>query len=257
MENRTSGGVGETIKTLVYAVLIALFIRTFLYEPFTIPSGSMVPTLLVGDYIFVSKFSYGYSRYSLPLGLPLIPGRIFFSSPQQGDVVVFRLPSDPSTDYIKRVIGMPGDKVQVIKGVVHINGVPAKLTRVGSYADSAVTRLEYMETLPGGREHMILLSPVSEAEAGPRCDDPKDYTGDAENTCPFIVPPEHYFMMGDNRDNSSDSRVRGSGVGMVPKENLVGHAQLIFFSIGGSSRIWEVWNWFSSIRYTRLFTAIH
>src|SRR5262249_18309611 len=155
---------------------IAIFIRTFFFEPFSIPSGSMVPTLLVGDYLFVSKFSYGYSRYSLPLGLPLIPGRIFFRSPEQGDVVVFKLPSDPSTDYIKRVIGRPGDKVQIIKGVVHINDVPAKLRRIGTFTDSgAAVRQEYVETLPDGLEHRILLSAVSEVESPPRCDDPKGY----------------------------------------------------------------------------------
>jgi signal peptidase I len=259
MKNKASDGVVETIKTLVYAVVIAIVIRTFLYEPFNIPSGSMVPTLLVGDYLFVSKFSYGYSRYSLPFGLPLIPGRIFFHQPHRGDVIVFKYPKDPSVDYIKRLIGLPGDRIQVIEGTLYINNTPVKRTRIESYVDpeTGALRQRYIETLPNGVQHPILLAPRDYAAPPQRCDDPNKVSMDMENTCPFIVPPGHYFMMGDNRDNSADSRDPQSGVGYVPAANLVGHAEFIFFSTNGYARWWEVWNWPFTIRYGRLFTAIH
>src|ERR1700759_575562 len=133
MATKTSGGLGETLKTIVYAIVIALFIRTFFYEPFSIPSASMVPTLLVGDYLFVSKFSYGYSRYSMPFGLPLFSGRIFFHSPERGDVVVFKLPTDNSTDYIKRVIGLPGDTIQMKQGELYINNKEVPRKRIQDY----------------------------------------------------------------------------------------------------------------------------
>jgi signal peptidase I len=258
MKNKTSDGVVETIKTLVYAIAIAIVIRTFLYEPFNIPSGSMVPTLLVGDYLFVSKFSYGYSRYSLPFGLPLISGRVFFHEPARGDVIVFKYPRDPSTDYIKRLIGLPGDKIQVLGGVVYINGTPVKLQRAESYIDpeTGLTRQEYIETLPDGVAHPILLALGEQPPQQQPCEDPHEESRDLENTCPFVVPPGHYFMMGDNRDNSADSRDPSSGVGYVPAENLVGHAEFIFFSTNGYARWWEIWNWPFTIRYDRLFTAI-
>src|SRR5579885_1050299 len=157
---KSSGGIVETVKTIVYAVLIALVVRTVAYEPFNIPSGSMVPTLLVGDYLFVSKFSYGYSRYSLPFGLPLFSGRIylpFSHTPERGDVAVFKLPTDPSTDYIKRIVGLPGDHIQMKGGVLWINGQPVKRERVADYVDEngqLITR--YIETLPNGVSHPIL-----------------------------------------------------------------------------------------------------
>jgi len=261
-QSKAAGGIGETVRTIIYAVAIAIGVRTFAYEPFNIPSGSMKPTLLVGDYLFVSKFSYGYSRYSLPFGLPLIPGRIFYHPPQRGDVVVFKQPANPSVDFIKRVIGLPGDKVQIIKGTIYINDVPVKRTRTDAYVDSepgtVPTILEgYNETLPNGVTHEIILrSPDPARPTREVCTDPHDRTGDPENTCPFIVPADHFFMMGDNRDNSADSRVEGSGVGMVPKENLVGHAQFIFFSIDSSAQWWEFWKWPFAIRYDRLFKGI-
>jgi signal peptidase I len=259
MKNKASDGVVETIKTLVYAIAIAIVIRTFLYEPFNIPSGSMVPTLLVGDYLFVSKFSYGYSRYSLPFGLPLISGRIFFHEPDRGDVIVFKYPRDPSTDYIKRLIGLPGDRIQVLGSVVYINGKPVKLQRVDSFIDpeTGLTRQQYVETLPNGVSHRILLALGEQPPPAQPCEDPHQESRDLENTCPFIVPPGHYFMMGDNRDNSADSRDPSSGVGYVPAENLVGHAEFIFFSTSGYAHWWEIWNWPFTIRYDRLFTAIH
>ena len=247
MRSRTSGGVPETAKTLVYAIVIALFIRTFFYEPFNIPSASMVPTLLIGDYLFVAKFSYGYSRYSLQFGLPLIPGRIFFSPPKRGDVVVFRPPGDPDTDFIKRVIGLPGDRIQMKNGILTINDKP--VTREPTEdceipaedAGGAVFQ-RYWETLPGGVRHCVYELSDS---------------GALDNTGVFVVPPDHYFMMGDNRDNSADSRDPGSGVGYVPAANLVGRAEFTFFSTNGYAHWWEPWNWPFTVRYKRLFKAIH
>lgn len=263
MANKTSGGIGETLKTIVYAVLIAVFIRTFFYEPFSIPSASMVPTLLVGDYLFVSKFSYGYSRYSLPFGLPLWSGRIFFREPHRGDVAVFKLPCDysrldptsaslykarcdPSTDFIKRIIGLPGDKIQMKDGILNINGVPVKRDRSDPYfyeeAGQTSTFTHYRETLPNGYQHDIIE--ISD-------DAPLD------NTKEFVVPPDHYFMMGDNRDNSADSRDPTSGVGFVPAENIVGRAEFIFFSTNSYAHWWELWKWPFTVRYGRLASSIH
>ena len=242
---KASAGILDTIKTIVYAVLIALVVRTVAYEPFNIPSGSMVPTLLVGDYLFVSKFSYGYSRYSLPLGLPLFSGRIFFHSPERGDVVVFKLPTDNSTDYIKRVIGLPGDHIQMKNGILNINGQPVPRRRIDDYlyqeGNGVIIPLaQYIETLPNGVQHRI----IEMSDNGP-----------LDNTQEYVVPPGDYFMMGDNRDNSQDSRVL-SAVGYVPAENLIGKAQFIFFSTNGSARLWEIWKWPFAIRYGRLFHGV-
>jgi signal peptidase I len=242
---RKEGGLGETVKVIVQALLIALVIRTFLFQPFNIPSGSMKATLLVGDYLFVSKYSYGYSKYSLPLSLPLFDGRIPAGwLPQRGDVVVFRLPKDPSTDYIKRVIGLPGDKIQMIDGVVNINGTAVKHERA----------TDFVETEEGSRD-----APIK------RWKDTLDngvsfYTldlvdnGFADNTEIYSVPAGHYFMMGDNRDNSTDSRF--AQVGMVPLENIVGRAQMIFFSVYEGERAWEFWRWPFSVRWNRLFSIV-
>jgi len=243
--HKQTGGIGETIKTIVYAVIIALVVRTVAFEPFNIPSGSMIPTLLVGDYLFVSKYSYGYSRYSLPLGPPLFDGRILEHQPQRGDVVVFKLPTDNSTDYIKRLIGLPGDHIQVIQGVLNINGKPVELRQVEDFVErsSSLTRvIQYVETLPNGKQHPIIKS------AGA--------SGFANNTQEYVVPDGHYFMMGDNRDNSQDSRFLDK-VGYVPAENLVGKAQIIFFSTDGSAALWEVWKWPWAIRWNRFLTLIN
>ncbi len=234
----------ETVKTIIYAVLIALSIRIAAFEPFSIPSGSMIPTLLVGDYLFVSKFAYGYSRYSLPFGLPVLPSsRVFFSEPERGDVIVFKLPADNSTDFIKRLVGLPGDKIQVIDGILNINGEPVTRRKIEDFvyerAPGQYSRMtQYMETLPNGKEHLI----VEETDTNPNSDNTRVYT----------VPENHYFMMGDNRDNSNDSRF--NSVSFVPRENLVGRAEFIFFSIDGSAL--AIWTWFDKLRPSRIFTGI-
>jgi signal peptidase I len=246
MAKRKSGGILETVKTIVYAVVIALVIRTVAFEPFNIPSGSMIPTLLVGDYLFVSKFSYGYSRFSLPsfLEVPL-HGRLFGSLPHRGDVVVFKLPRDNSTDYIKRIIGLPGDRVQMIHGQLYINGNQVERKPEGEYvAEGEGPRMllkRYIEYLPGGTAHYILKASD---------DQPLD------NTQEYKVPEGDVFVMGDNRDNSLDSRVLNA-VGFVPMENLVGRAEFIFFSVDSTAPWWEVWDWPFEIRWSRLFTGIH
>ncbi len=244
MAKRKTGGFVETIKTIVYAMLIAVGIRTVAFEPFNIPSGSMIPTLLVGDYLFVSKYSYGYSRYSLPFSLPLFSGRIFGRIPQRGDVAVFKLPRDNSTDYIKRLVGLPGDRIQMIHGQLYINGTVVPREPAGDYVaqgDGPQMLLKrYLETLPGGRQHFILKASD---------DQPLD------NTQEYKVPEGYVFAMGDNRDNSLDSRVLNA-VGFVPLENLVGRAEFLFFSVDATAPWWEVWEWPFEIRWSRLFTGI-
>jgi len=236
--------MAETLKTIFYAILIALSIRVAAFEPFSIPSGSMIPTLLVGDYLFVSKSAYGYSRYSLPFGLPLLPeDRIFFEEPERGDVAVFKLPRDNSTDFIKRVIGLPGDRIQVKAGILHINGQPVERRKIEDHiyenAPGQFSRInQYIETLPNGREHLI----AERSDDNPGSDTPTIYT----------VPEKHYFMMGDNRDNSNDSRF--PGVSFVPRENFVGRAEFLFFSIDGTA--WKIWTWLDKLRPSRFFTGI-
>ncbi len=244
MQKKKAGGLLDTLKTVFWAIVIALMVRTFAYEPFNIPSGSMIPTLLVGDYLFVSKFSYGYSKHSLPFSLPIIPGRVFESEPDRGDVVVFKLPADTSQDYIKRVIGLPGDTVQVTDGRLYINNKQIERERIedyiltdGSGRSAAVP--QYIETLPNGKVHRIL---ELFGDQGP-----------SDNTEAFTVPEGHYFMMGDNRDNSADSRAFPARFRFVPIENLVGRAEFLFYSKDSSQPVYD----FGSIRYDRLFQGVN
>jgi signal peptidase I len=240
-KTRSKSGLGETVKIVIQALLLALIVRTFLFQPFNIPSGSMKSTLLVGDYLFVSKYAYGYSRYSLPFGPDIFSGRIWAEEPKRGDVVVFKLPRDNSTDYIKRVIGFPGDQIQVQHSVLYINGTAVPREKVDEWVDSdGVRYTRYRETLPNGVSYLTLDRETDGAE---------------DNTQVYEVPPDHFFMMGDNRDNSTDSRVL-SAVGYVPFENLVGRAEVIFFSVDEGAHAWEFWKWPWSVRWDRMFTTV-
>jgi signal peptidase I len=236
----------EFLKTAAIAVLLALLIRTFFLEPFNIPSGSMKPTLEVGDYLFVSKPAYGYSRYSFPFGLAPIEDRIWTrgNKPKRGDVIVFKLPTNTSIDYIKRIVALPGETVRVTNGRLYINRKLVErealgLTRMDEDGVTT-TMMEYIETLPGGIMHRI----YEESDNRP-----------LDNTEEYVVPEGHYFAMGDNRDNSQDSRVSNM-VGFVPLENIVGRASFIFFSTNGSARPYEFWKWPWTVRYSRLLEKI-
>jgi signal peptidase I len=244
MSKNSGGGILDMIKTVIYAVLIAVGVRTVAYEPFNIPSGSMLPTLLIGDYLFVSKFSYGYSRYSLPFDLPIIPGRIFASAPERGDVIVFKHPTGDKT-YIKRLVGLPGDKIQMIGGILHINGEAVKRRQIEDYEHrtengGVIVFQQFIETLPNGVEHRILEQTDS---------------GILDDTGIYSVPEGHYFMMGDNRDRSSDSRNKAD-VGFVPEANLIGPAQILFFSVDETTSLLKPWTWPTGIRYSRLLDGI-
>jgi signal peptidase I len=242
---RKPSALVENIKTIVYAGLIALVVRTFLFEPFNIPSGSMLPTLQIGDYLFVSKYSYGFSRYSFPFGWPPFSGRIFESMPHRGDVAVFKYPPDPSVDYIKRIVGLPGDTVQVRDGLLYINGKLCPREPEGDYVTDEdgihMVQRRYDETLLNGVQHDILKATDQ---------------GEMNNTPVYQVPPNHLFAMGDNRDNSADSRFM-NGVGFVPMDNLVGRAEIIFFSIDAEYPWWEVWEWPLEVRWNRILMRVH
>ncbi len=233
----------DTLKTIVYAIVIAMIIRSFWFEPFRIPSGSMYPTLYVGDYLFVSKYTYGYSRYSLPFGLPLIKGRIFAEEPKRGDVVVFKFPQDNRTDFIKRVVGLPGDLVKFVNGRLYVNGVRVKREMIEDFVirdenGNAERYRQYTETLPGDFKHNILE--LSDNES-------------VDNVLEVEVPKGHYFVCGDNRDRSDDSRL---SVGFVPAENLVGKARFLFFSHGQEGAWYKPWTWPKKIRFNRIFQKI-
>jgi len=231
------------LKSILIAIFIALLIRSFIFEPFNIPSGSMKPNLLVGDFIFVSKYSYGFSKHSLPFSIPLIPGKFFSHIPERGDVVVFKTPENNRTDYIKRVIGLPGDKIQIKNGIILINGSEILRKKLNDFIDTdnktSNKRVRMYNEYFFNKEINIL-----------------DITdnGIADNTQLFNVPENHFFVMGDNRDNSQDSRFINT-VGFIPYENLVGKAQFIFFSLE-NARFLQIWKWPNSIRYERIFQKI-
>ena len=235
----------DNIKTLLYALLIALFIRSFFFQPFYIPSSSMEPNLLIGDRLFVSKYSYGYSQHSFPFSPKIFTGRILKKTPKRGDVVVFKTPADDRTDYIKRLIGLPGDKVQIINKDLYLNGIKIEKKQIeislNINCGREILEVEaYEETLPNGAKYLTVYR--------------KD--GTMINTDEFIVPNENYFFLGDNRDCSKDSRFLGS-VGYVNFNNLVGKARIIFFSTDKKKgSLFKFWNWNQIVRKGRLFKKI-
>ena len=236
----------DNLKTIIYALIIAVMIRSVIIQPFYIPSSSMEPNLLVGDRLFVSKYSYGYSKHSFPFSPPIFNGRIFNSSPKRGDVVVFKTPSDNRTDYIKRLIGLPGDKIKFIDGDLHINGNQILKTRISTtdfvYCGSQTIPVStFEEKLNNGKKYNAVYT--------------KNYT--FENSDDFIIPADHYFFLGDNRDCSKDSRFL-SEVGYVHEDNLVGKAQFIFFSSDyRKGSVFKFWKWSDILRMKRFFKKIN
>ncbi len=248
----------DWLRPLLGALFIAVIFRSIAYQTFVIPSPSMVPTLLIGDYLFVSKYIYGYSKYSFPSftgfsdgpdHIPMVPleGRVGSDRrPHQGEVVVFRGPRNPNTDFVKRLVGMPGDRVQMKEGILHINGKPVKLRRIEDYrvvpeSGKPYKVQQFIETLPNGVEHPILKHlPFGQARF--------------DNTSVYVVPEGHYFMMGDNRDQSDDSR-NPNFLGIIPEENLVGRVEVLWFSIENSSILY-LWDWPFKGRFSRMFKHI-
>ena len=240
--HKQENALWETVSVVVQALILALVLRTFLFQPFNIPSGSMKPTLLVGDYLFVSKFSYGYSKYSFPFSPNLFSGRIWSGEPERGDVIVFRPPHQLNTDFIKRVVGLPGDKIQLKDSVLYLNGKPVDRKEDGVFSEQSRTASYsvpvYRETMPSGVNYETI-----DIEPGNRSD----------NTPEVTVPEGHYFFMGDNRDNSDDSRY---SVRFVPFENLVGKAQVIFLSLENETPAYQFWRWPTDMRWGRIFTGL-
>lgn len=241
-ENKDNqGGLGESIRVIIHALLIAVVIRTLFFQPFNIPSGSMKSTLLVGDYLFVSKYAYGYSKYSIPFSPPLFSGRLIGSEPKRGDIAVFRPPHELDNDYIKRVIGLPGDKIQVVGGILHINGEAVKREPLPDFSEGEgyfeYRAAAFRETLPNGVSYTVLK---------------RNRVSILDNSPVYEVPQGYYFMMGDNREDSADSRVFGP----VPLVNFVGRAEILFFSIKEGERFWQFWRWPWALRWSRFFNIL-
>jgi signal peptidase I len=234
----------DNIYSLLIALFVAVLIRSFLVQAFYIPSGSMKPGLLEGDYVFVTKYNYGYSKHALPFSIPILPkDRLFYSEPQRGEVVIFKTPSDNSTDYVKRLIGKPGDKIQIINSVVYLNNKPLKRELIKEEIIDGISFIYYKETIPvaENEEKSYIIREI------------KNFPYyDVKFYGPIIVPEDQFFMMGDNRDQSKDSRF--SEVGLVPKENLMGRGGMVFFSINGD--FLEIWKWPTEIRWDRFFKII-
>ncbi len=260
---KKGGGIGETARFLLILFVIAVVFRSFVLAPFSIPSGSMLPRMMIGDYLFVAKWPYGFSRYSFPFGFTSFEGRIMGGTAERGDVVVFRYPGGGDDDYVKRVIGLPGDQVQMRAGELFLNGEAVPKVRIADYLmplspnspcrtiDPTAARIvadpqgerscayaRFRETLPGGRSYEVL----------------DQIDGRADDTQVYIVPEGHYFVMGDNRDDSEDSRFPRDvgGVGFLPEENLIGRALITFFSTDGSASWIKPWTWFSAARWERV-----
>jgi signal peptidase I len=260
---KKGGGIGETTRFLIILFVIAVIVRSFVIAPFSIPSGSMLPRMMIGDYLFVAKWPYGFSRYSFPFGLASYAGRLGEGQAERGDVVVFRYPGGEDVDFVKRVIGLPGDQVQVRGGVLYLNGEAVPKVRIADYLmpispntpcrtiDPAAARIvagpggqrscaypRYRETLPGGRSYEVL----------------DQIEGVADDTQVYVVPEDHYFVMGDNRDDSEDSRFPRDvgGVGFLPEDYLIGRALVTFFSTDGSASLVLPWTWFSAARWERV-----
>ncbi len=235
----------ENLKTILIALIIAVLLRSLFYQPFYIPSSSMEPTLLVGDRLFVSKFSYGYSKHSFPFSPPILKKRIFEKNPKRGDLVVFKTPADNRTDYIKRLIGLPGDTIQFSNGEILINSKKIKREKINQIlnircGNTSFQTTAYNETLPNGKNYIATYNSL----------------GTQMNTDKYQVPPDHFFFLGDNRDCSKDSRFLAS-VGYVHKENLVGKAKTIFFSNDTLvSSFLKFWNWNKSLRLDRTFKGL-
>ena len=240
-KEKQKSSITKNFLSLFYAIIAALIIRSFLYEPFSIPSGSMYPNLKVGDYLFVSKFSYGFSKHSLPFSVPLIPGRIFSTEPKRGEIAVFKTPEDNRTDYIKRVIGLPGDTLEMKKNLLYINDQKIDIKKIKNEKYKLFDVQRISETLPNK-----LVYEVYEFE--------KTFEGlNTNNFSKVRIPEDYFFVLGDNRDNSQDSRF----IGLIPRENLVGRAEIVLVSFDTEiGSLLKFWTWFSALRKDRIFVSL-
>ena len=240
-ENKKDSSLKKNLISLIYAIIAALLIRSFLYEPFSIPSGSMYPNLKVGDYLFVSKFSYGFSKHSLPFSIPIIPGRLFSKEPIRGEIVVFKTPEDNRTDYIKRVVGLPGDSLEMKDNVLIINDKEINVTKKNIEKYKSFNVSKNIETLPNK-----LTYEVYEFE--------KAFEGlNTNNFSKIKIPLDYFFVLGDNRDNSQDSRF----IGLIPRENLVGRAEVVMVSFDTNiGSFLKFWTWYPALRKERIFVSL-